>query len=120
MTAVAFVNVVDRARANAFYRDVLGLTLKSADAFGDFFDLGGALLRMTALPDHVAGPHPVLGWHVPDIAGRMAELRDRGVEFRHYPGMGQDADGVWLSPDGRTRVAWFHDCEGNLLSLTQG
>jgi catechol 2,3-dioxygenase-like lactoylglutathione lyase family enzyme len=119
MTPVAFVNVVDRARANGFYRDVLGLTLLSADDFGDFFDLGGALLRMTALPDHVPGPHPVLGWQVPDIAGRMAELRGRGVTFRIYPGMGQDADGVWLAPDGGTRVAWFDDSEGNLLSLTQ-
>lgn len=40
-TPVAFVNVRDRERALGFYRDVLGLTLKSTDAFGDFLDLGG-------------------------------------------------------------------------------
>lgn len=119
ITPIAFVNVVDRLRANAFYQDVLGLKLLSADAFGDMFQLGGALLRMTALSDHEPGPHPVLGWQVPDLAGRMAELGDRGVEFRHYPGIGQDENGVWVSPDGRAKVAWFHDSEGNLLSLTQ-
>jgi catechol 2,3-dioxygenase-like lactoylglutathione lyase family enzyme len=119
VTPVAFVNVADRARANAYYRDVLGIPLKSADDFGDFFDMGGALLRMTALPDFVAGPHPVLGWQVGDLAARMAGLRGRGVDFIVYPGMGQDENGVWVSPDGGVKIAWFHDSEGNLLSLTQ-
>ena len=119
MTPVAFVNVSDRARAGAFYQDVLGVPHKSADDFGDFFDMGGALLRMTALPDYTPGPHPVLGWQVASIAARMAELRRAGVEFLVYPGMGQDEDGVWTAPDGMAKLAWFKDSEGNLLSLNQ-
>lgn len=31
---------------------------------------------------------------------------------------GQDQAGVWTTGDG-TRVAWFKDPDGNLLSLTQ-
>ena len=35
----------DRPRAAlGFYRDTLGFALRSADDFGDFIDLGGALV----------------------------------------------------------------------------
>lgn len=118
-TPVAFVNVRDCERALGFYRDVLGLTLKSADAFGDFLDLGGGLMRLTVLPDHQAGAHPVLGWSVPDIVTAVTALRARGVPFTIYPGMGQDELGVWTSPDGAARVAFFADPDGNVLSLAQ-
>jgi predicted enzyme related to lactoylglutathione lyase len=36
-----------------------------------------------------------------------------------YPGFGQDEAGIWNSPDGGARIAWFNDSEGNLLSLTE-
>jgi catechol 2,3-dioxygenase-like lactoylglutathione lyase family enzyme len=118
-TPVVFVSVADRERALAFYRDVLGLELRSSDAHGDFLQLGPALLRMTAMPDWKAQPHPVLGWNVPDIAATAAALRERGVKFAIYEGFGQDELGIWTSPDGTARVAWFADTDGNVLSLSQ-
>jgi hypothetical protein len=33
--------------------------------------------------------------------------------------MGQDELGIWSSPDGRTKLAWFADPDGNVLSLSQ-
>jgi catechol 2,3-dioxygenase-like lactoylglutathione lyase family enzyme len=118
-TPVAFVNVSDRDRGLAFYRDTLGLPLHGSDDYGDFLRLDGALLRLTALPDYQAGPHPVLGWNVPDIAATAATLRARGITFTIYPGMGQDELGIWSSPDGTAKVAWFADPDGNVLSLSQ-
>jgi len=118
-TAVAFVYVADRARAIAFYSDVLGLELRSSDDFGDFFQFGGALLRMTVMPQWQANEHPVLGWNVPDIVATATALRDRGVKFAIYEGMGQDELGIWIAPDGGAKVAWFTDSEGNVLSLSQ-
>jgi predicted enzyme related to lactoylglutathione lyase len=118
-TAVAFVYVADRARAIAFYRDVMGLELRSSDDFGDFLEIGGALLRMTVLPEWQANPHPVLGWNVPDIVATATLLHDRGVKFAIYEGMGQDELGIWTAPDGGAKVAWFTDSEGNVLSLSQ-
>jgi predicted enzyme related to lactoylglutathione lyase len=118
-TAVAFVYVADRARAIAFYRDVLGLGLRSSDDFGDFFQFGAALLRMTVMPGWQANAHPVLGWNVPDIVATATALRDRGVKFSIYEGMGQDDLGIWTAPDGGAKVAWFTDSEGNVLSLSQ-
>jgi hypothetical protein len=60
----------------------------------------------------------VLGWRVTDIAQTTAELRAAGVQFKHYEGMDQDENGVWVAPGG-TRVAWFADPDGNILSLQQ-
>ena len=116
---VAFLYVGDRRRALDFYCGLLGLELKSSDPFGDFLEAGSALVRMTTLPDHAPGPHPVLGWDVPDIATAARALRDKGVALTIYENMGQDQDGVWTAPDGRTKVAWFVDPDGNVLSLSQ-
>ncbi len=119
-TPVAFLYVGERERALGFYRDSLGLALRSADAHGDFIDLGGALLRMTVMPGHKPGPHPVLGWNVEDIGAAAAALRERGIAFTVFEGMGQDGLGIWTSPDGASKVAFFADPDGNVLTLSQG
>jgi len=116
---VTFINVADRERGLGFYRDTLGLRLRASDAFGDFLEVEGALIRMTALPDHRAHPHPVFGWNVSDIAAAARDLRARGVALTIYDGMGQDELGIWTSPDGKAKVAWFADPDGNVLSLSQ-
>ena len=119
-TPVAFIHVSDRARGLAFYVDTLGLRVRSSDGFGDFLTVDGALIRLTALPDYKAGAHPVFGWHVADIHAAVAALRERGVTFTIYDGMGQDDQGVWTAPGGAAKVAWFADPDGNVLSLSQG
>jgi catechol 2,3-dioxygenase-like lactoylglutathione lyase family enzyme len=118
-TPVSFIYVRDRERALAFYRGKLGLELRSSDEFGDFIDLGSALLRMTVLPDYDPGPHPVLGWNVADIATTVRALRERGIVFNIHEGMGQDELGIWTSPDGGSKVAFCSDPDGNVLTLSQ-
>ena len=118
-TPVSYVNVGDRARSLGFYCDTLGLALRSSDDFGDFIDLGGGLLRMTVMPDHKAHPHPVLGWNVDDIGGAVEALRARGIAFTIFEGFGQDVLGIWTAPDGKTKIAFFADPDGNVLSLSQ-
>ena len=46
-------------------------------------------------------------------------LTAKGVKFNVYDGFGQDALGIWKSPAGDAKVAWFNDPDGNNLSLTQ-
>lgn len=118
-TPVAFLYVGNRERALGFYQGTLGFELRGSDDFGDFIDLGPALVRMTVMPDYKASPHPALGWNVEDIAAAAEALRDRGVAFTIYDGMGQDALGIWTAPDGKAKVAWFADPDGNVLSLSQ-
>lgn len=118
-TAITFVLTRDRAASDAFYRDTLGLRFLTDDGFAAVFDLNGASLRITHVPDHAAAPHPVLGWQVADIAAAVADLTGKGVSMILYPGMGQDKTGVWTAPDGIAKVAFFADPDGNVLSLTQ-
>jgi hypothetical protein len=33
--------------------------------------------------------------------------------------MGQDERGVWQVPDGATKIAWFKEPDGNMLSVSQ-
>ena len=120
---MAMICVADRKRARAFYQEVLGPALgidpPNVDPFGDQFACGGGFIRLTAIPDWQPGQYPVLGWQVDDAGATVAALIAAGVEMLIYPGFGQDEQGLWNSPDGGARIAWFNDSEGNLLSLAQ-
>ncbi len=117
--SIAFIMTRDRAASEAFYRDTLGLRALPEDPFAAVFNLAGIKLRITEAPDHTPSPHPVLGWQVGDIASVAQALANKGVVFIIYEGMDQDALGIWTAPAGRTRVAFFPDPDGNVLSLTQ-
>ena len=58
---VAFVGAADLERAVPFYRDVLGLHLRSQDGFAAAFDAHGTPLRVTLVPQYAAMGHTVLG-----------------------------------------------------------
>jgi catechol 2,3-dioxygenase-like lactoylglutathione lyase family enzyme len=116
---VTIIHTRDPAKAKAFYGDVLGFPLVAEDGFATIVDLNGIALRITRIENHVANPHTVLGWDVPDMAAAVSALAAKGVNLEVYPGFGQDAQGVWTSPDGKAKVAWFLDPDGNNLSLTQ-
>jgi pimeloyl-ACP methyl ester carboxylesterase/catechol 2,3-dioxygenase-like lactoylglutathione lyase family enzyme len=117
--AMTFIVTRDRARAKAFYGGVLGFEQTSEDDFAAVFDLNGTMLRISTVDDHRPPAHTVLGWSVPDIAATVTALKAKGVAFTVYPGFGQDELGIWTSPAGGARVAWFLDPDGNNLSLTQ-
>ena len=116
---VAFVGVCDPDRAKRFYRDKLGLRLVSEELpFALVFDVQGTMLRVTVVPEVKPAKFTVLGWKVPDIQAAVSSLEEEGVEFQRYAGLQQDGLGIWTSPRG-ARVAWFHDPDGNILSVTQ-
>ncbi len=89
------------------------------DSFAIVLDGGPLTIRVTNVGHefHVQ-PFTVLGWEVDDIRAEIAGLVDRGVEFLRVGAVEQDEAGVWTAPDG-TQVAWFHDPDGNTLSLSQ-
>ena len=116
---VALLITRDRKVSEAFYGELLGLRRMPGDDFAAVFDLDGVPLRLTEVPNHVASAHPVLGWQVPDIVATVQALAAKGLSMTIYEGMGQDALGIWTSPDGAAKVAFFADPDGNGLSLTQ-
>jgi len=115
----AFVGVRDAQRACAFYGDTLGLRLVSEDAFALVFDANGTTLRVSLVREVVAAPYAVLGWEVDDIVAKVKALLAAGVKLERYENfVKQDESGIWTAPGG-TRVAWFKDPDGNLLSISQ-
>ena len=120
---MAMICAADRLRARSFYSDILaplfGLEAPAIDHFGDQFACGDGFIRLTTIPGWQASPYPVLGWQVADAAATAQALVAAGVTMLRYPGFDQDDLGLWHSPDGGAFIGWFHDSEGNLLSLTQ-
>jgi len=114
---VAFVACRDTTRAREFYEGTLELPLRRDDGFALVFEVGERLLRVVTVGEFTAQPFTVLGWHVSDIASTVADLRAKGVEFIRIDHFDQDAEGIWTAPGG-DRVAWFHDPDGNVLSVS--
>jgi catechol 2,3-dioxygenase-like lactoylglutathione lyase family enzyme len=117
-TPVAFVSTTDMERARAFYEATLGLTFVADEGFALVFDLDGTMLRVTRVDRLDAQPFTVLGWWVEDAAEAASSLSAAGIELQRYPGLEQDGLGIWTSPSG-TRIAWFRDPDGNVLSVAQ-
>ncbi len=107
------VSVKDLETMTAFYRDQIGLRfLFSAPPGMSFFDIGGVRL-MLSLPErgHEDRHASILYFDVADIAAAHAALAGRGVTFEGPPHV------VHRYPGGELWVAFFHDPEGNFLSL---
>lgn len=115
---VGFLLITDAARAKHFYGDVLGLSLLHEDDYAIVVDAGGTTLRLSIVEDVPAPAGTNAGWLVPDVNAAVRELATAGVTFERFPGMDQDADGVWRPSRDGAAVAWFRDPDGNRLSLT--
>jgi catechol 2,3-dioxygenase-like lactoylglutathione lyase family enzyme len=115
---IGFVATTDAARARAFYEGALGLQLVADEQFALVFDANSTMLRVQKVQTLTPHPFTSLGWQVGDIAATVGRLAEQGVTVEHYGLPQQDELGIW-SPDGVTKVAWFKDPDGNLLSLTQ-
>lgn len=107
--------VRDIARAERWYRDVLGLPHLFTAGTLAFFDCGGTRLML----DQQSGPNPrglhndsVLYFKVPDIQAAFDALQQRGAAFIGAPHLiHRHADGTeeWM--------AFFEDCDGGILAL---
>jgi catechol 2,3-dioxygenase-like lactoylglutathione lyase family enzyme len=118
---IAFVPTRDPEKARHFYEQTLGLKFISQDPFALQFSVNGITLRIanvSTVKNYTPAPFTILGWHVPDAAIAVRELNNKGIVFERFPGMNQDAQGIWQSPSG-AQVAWFKDPDGNILSITR-
>jgi catechol 2,3-dioxygenase-like lactoylglutathione lyase family enzyme len=117
MRIKAFVSTVQPDKAREFYQKTLGLKLLSEDSYGIEFDINGTHLRITFVEKLNPQPFTVLGWDTVDIISTIKQLGEKGIKFERYSFIEQDELGIWTAPGG-TRVAWFRDPDGNLLSVS--
>ena|ERR1700690_1682218 len=115
---VAFLFTTDSKRARSFYEGVLGLRFISEDRFALALESNGNMIRISTSRDFKPAQGTVLGWETTEIEKLVSGLRERGVSFEKFPGMNQDAIGIWTAP-GSDKVAWFKDPDGNVLSISQ-
>ncbi|WP_069711868.1 VOC family protein [Curtobacterium sp. ER1/6] len=107
--AAVWVPVSDMQRAVAFYRDALGLTVKSEDDDWSEIDANGLLIGLNGRES--AGPSSDGGAVVsfqPDgrIEDEVADLKAKGVDFA-----GDVSEHPW------GKIIPFKDSEGNDLQL---
>jgi len=115
---VGFVLTRDYKKARAFYEDKLGFEFVSQDQFALVMKAGGHDIRVSKVADFTPRQSTVLGWEVSDIEAVVAWLTERGVAFEKYPFIQDKKRGIWTTPGG-SRVAWFKDADGNVLSVSQ-
>ncbi|MBM3203276.1 VOC family protein [Candidatus Woesearchaeota archaeon] len=117
------INVVDVPRAVAFYRDVLGLPLLFELPTMGFFQCGDVRLMLskveptsstTSSISSSASPTTgtsIIYYCVDDIQKTCDELKSKGVQFTSEPRF------VASMPDHDLWIAFFLDCESNVLAL---
>jgi len=119
---MAFVGTSNPERAKAFYGGVLGLKLVEDAWWSIIYEAGGIHLHIEKPREKFTPvPFTALGWKVPDIKATVETLAKKGVKFERIPELQQqqDAAGIWTTPDGVGKVAWFKDPDGNTLLITQ-
>ncbi len=114
----AFVPTMQSDKAKAFYTEILGLKLLSEDKYALEFDANGTLLRVIIVQELKPQVFTVLGWNVENISDVIQSLNKKGVVCEKYAFLEQDELGVWTAPGG-SKIAWFKDPDGNVLSLTE-
>jgi len=106
--------VRDLARATAFYRDQLGMTLLfEVPPQLAFFDCDGVRLALSISSDPMYDPPgSIVYYRVDSIEAVHVDLEGRGVEFLRGPHKVAELGDVeiWM--------AFFEDTEGNTLALT--
>lgn len=115
---VTFLTTRNAEKAISFYRDTLGFRLVRDDGFALVFDLGNATLRINKAQEHTPLQSTELGWEVENIEAAVDDFKGRGVAFSRFPSVTQDERGIATFSNG-SRVAWFADPDGNVLSLSQ-
>ena len=118
---IGFIPTRDADRAQTFYTETLGLTFVADDGFALVFRSGSNMVRIARSAEFSAAQQTILGWEVANIVAEVTDLVAKGVVFTRYPFLPPDQIdelGIWSTPTG-DKVAWFHDPDGNTLSLSE-
>jgi catechol 2,3-dioxygenase-like lactoylglutathione lyase family enzyme len=118
MDMVGFLLTKDYDKARAFYEGNLGFEFVSLDQFALVMQAGKSMIRIVKVPTFTPLKSTVLGWKVGDLEAMVDWLTKRGVEFDKYPFVQDKERGIWNAPGG-SKVAWFKDPDGNVLSVSQ-
>jgi predicted enzyme related to lactoylglutathione lyase len=115
---VGFIPTTDYDKARAFYEGKLQFQFVSLDQFALVLRVGGHMIRVVKLQNFTPLHATILGWEVDNIEKSVDWLKERAVATEKYHFVQDQERGIWSTPDG-SKVAWFKDPDGNILSLSQ-
>jgi catechol 2,3-dioxygenase-like lactoylglutathione lyase family enzyme len=116
----ATIAVKDLKNAQRFYEETLGLKRDSGPQQATTLTLLSGKSRLLLYESKFAGTNQATAatWPVDDVAGIVAALRAKGVQFEHYNNLpGLKVEGDIHVAAGAFRVAWFKDPDGNILQI---
>ena len=110
-------SVDDIPKAQAFYGDVLGLSV--ADDHGALnVSLGGdRFVYIYPKENHAAATYTCLNYPVEDIDAAVDELTSKGVQFERYEMTDDKGIARGIASGQGPDIAWFKDPAGNILSV---
>jgi catechol 2,3-dioxygenase-like lactoylglutathione lyase family enzyme len=114
---IAKIPVRDLDRAQAWYRDKLGLEAVERRPGGLRYCCASGEFHLFLSAGAASGTATQMGFEVEDIAATVAELRGRGVIFESDDVV--DAGGNYPSKGSSELGTWFRDCDGNVFGLGQ-
>jgi metallothiol transferase len=109
------VYVKDTQRAKAFYRDTLGMKIKTDDEGWVEFETGACTFALHSDPklgDQRSPGQPIPVFHVDDIKRAYQALKNAGVKFESSPRQVCE-----VGPKQVGMTADFFDPDGNFLSI---
>lgn len=114
----ATIPVSDLDDAKAFYENTLGLKeVGERDGGAALFRSGDSHILLYESEFVGTNQATALSWEVNDVEAIVKALKEKGVEFEHFPEMA----GVTMEGDlhrmGPMIVAWFKDPDGNILAV---
>ena len=115
--AIATIAVRDIRIAGKFYGGTLGLEpLPSEESSVLSYKSGNSVLLVYTSEFAGTNKATAATWPVDDVDAIAKELKSKGVHFEHYdlPQTKREGD---IHVAGSTRVAWFKDPDGNILSI---
>jgi catechol 2,3-dioxygenase-like lactoylglutathione lyase family enzyme len=118
MNMVGFLLTRDYEKSRAFYEGTLGFEFVSLDQFALVMQAGKSMIRIVKVPTFTPLQSTVLGWQVENIEAIIDWLVKRGVVFDKYPFVQDKERGIWTAPGG-SKIAWFKDPDGNVLSVSE-
>lgn len=115
--AAATIAVKDTKMAKKFYEGALGLKPAASGEPGVLSYKSGNS-TVFVYESRYAGTNKATAatWVVDDVEGVVKDLKAKGVTFEHYD-MPETTRRVDIHVSGKTRVAWFKDPDGNILSV---
>ena len=119
--AMATIAVKDTKAAKKFYEGTLGLKPAPEQEPGVLaYQSGNATVLVYESQYARTNKATAATWVVgADVEGVVRALKAKGVTFEHYdlPGTTRQGD---VHVAGKTKVAWFKDPDGNILSIVNG